>query len=230
MSFMLPQAAYIYVIATLRLRAVNLAGLGLVAFLAWRLLSTSRPPSRHNPYPPGPPPKLIIGNLLDMPKAKEWIAYHEWAQGYGSSTPSCISRNTGLTGNAVGDVILVRVLKQKLIILDSLEAVNELMERRSAIYSSRPSTNILELYFLHAHVSIIFTIASRFSINAMIGFLPTGQSGAHTAAPCTSTCTPARSQNTTTHLSVARRFSHSVFAQILDSSMCSCGNRSLGRS
>lgn len=37
------------------------------------------------PYPPGPPSWPIIGNLLDLPKAKEapWITYAEMSKKYG---------------------------------------------------------------------------------------------------------------------------------------------------
>ena len=37
------------------------------------------------PYPPGPPSRPIIGNLLDVPKAKEapWIKYAEMSKKYG---------------------------------------------------------------------------------------------------------------------------------------------------
>jgi hypothetical protein len=45
-----------------------------------------------------------------------------------------------------GDVVYVEALGQKMLILDSLEAVNDLMERRSAQYSDRPGSNIIKLY------------------------------------------------------------------------------------
>lgn len=35
------------------------------------------------PYPPGPPPWPIIGNLLDAPKNAPWIAYSEMSKKYG---------------------------------------------------------------------------------------------------------------------------------------------------
>jgi hypothetical protein len=35
------------------------------------------------PYPPGPPSRPIIGNLLDVPKHAPWIAYSDMSKKYG---------------------------------------------------------------------------------------------------------------------------------------------------
>ena len=34
-------------------------------------------------YPPGPPSRLIIGNLLDVPRVAPWIAYADMSKKYG---------------------------------------------------------------------------------------------------------------------------------------------------
>jgi hypothetical protein len=34
-------------------------------------------------YPPGPPSRPIIGNLLDVPKYAPWIAYTDMSKKYG---------------------------------------------------------------------------------------------------------------------------------------------------
>jgi hypothetical protein len=40
---------------------------------------------RHGiPYPPGPPSRPIIGNLLDVPKDAPWIAYANMSNKYGT--------------------------------------------------------------------------------------------------------------------------------------------------
>ena len=38
---------------------------------------------RGMPYPPGPPPQPIIGNLIDFPKDTPWSAYTEMSKKYG---------------------------------------------------------------------------------------------------------------------------------------------------
>ncbi|KAF8578222.1 cytochrome P450 [Ramaria rubella] len=71
------------------------------------------------PLPPGPKPLPIIGNLMDLPKDKAWETYGRWAKVY-------------------GDVIHVSIFGRPIIILNTYRAVNDLLERKSSIYSSRP--------------------------------------------------------------------------------------------
>ncbi|KAG1779526.1 hypothetical protein EV702DRAFT_1084879 [Suillus placidus] len=39
------------------------------------------------PLPPGPPPKLFIGNAHQLPKNEPWRAYVTWAEIYGTHCP-----------------------------------------------------------------------------------------------------------------------------------------------
>ena len=78
--------------------------------------STSNP--KRLPLPPSPKPLPIIRNLLQMPKTYLWLGFADWAKTY-------------------GDVIHVKILEKHYIILNSFEVVEELMEKRSAIYSDR---------------------------------------------------------------------------------------------
>jgi hypothetical protein len=71
--------------------------------------------------PPGPKPLPLIGNLLDMPKEKVWETYHAWNERY-------------------GEIVYLEALGTKIVILGSASMINELLERRSAIYSDRPRT------------------------------------------------------------------------------------------
>jgi hypothetical protein len=72
------------------------------------------------PLPPGPKPLPFIGNLLDMPKEKDWKTYRAWNERY-------------------GEVVYVEALGSRLVVLSSATVINELFERRSTIYSDRPS-------------------------------------------------------------------------------------------
>ena len=38
------------------------------------------------PYPPGPPPLPVIGNILDVPKRSAWVAYQTMSKKYGTTT------------------------------------------------------------------------------------------------------------------------------------------------
>ena len=47
------------------------------------------------PYPPGPRPLPIIGNVLDIPKQFSWLAYCKFSETYG--TPLILCRSPFLT-------------------------------------------------------------------------------------------------------------------------------------
>jgi hypothetical protein len=72
------------------------------------------------PLPPGPKPRSLIGNLLDMPSDYYWITYAKWSKQYDSP------------------IVHAEVFGQHFIILNTLEACLDLLEKRSAIYSDRP--------------------------------------------------------------------------------------------
>ncbi|KAF7977292.1 hypothetical protein HWV62_4259 [Athelia sp. TMB] len=78
-------------------------------------------------YPPGPRGWPLIGNLLDMPKGDEWVKYREWAQEYNS------------------DIVHVEVFGTHIVLLNSLEAISDLLDKRSSIYSDRPATPMMNL-------------------------------------------------------------------------------------
>ncbi|KAJ3516118.1 hypothetical protein NLJ89_g1326 [Agrocybe chaxingu] len=71
------------------------------------------------PLPPGPKGLPLIGNLLHLPKESQWEAYHKW----------CKDLDT--------DILYLNFAGTDVIVLDSSEAANELLERRSSIYSGR---------------------------------------------------------------------------------------------
>lgn len=43
---------------------------------------------RGHPYPPGPRPLPLIGNLLDIPKESSWLEYTQWSEKYGMNPSS----------------------------------------------------------------------------------------------------------------------------------------------
>ncbi|KAJ3764225.1 cytochrome P450 [Lentinula raphanica] len=77
--------------------------------------------SRHlAPLPPGPRKLPIIGNLLDMPTTFEWETYDRWCKELGS------------------DIIHLEVAGTSIIIMNSSEVAEELLDQHSAIHSDRP--------------------------------------------------------------------------------------------
>ncbi|KAK7046325.1 O-methylsterigmatocystin oxidoreductase [Favolaschia claudopus] len=69
--------------------------------------------------PPGPRGWPIIGNLLDMPTEFEWLHWERFKDIYGP-----VSGTT--------------VLGKDIVILNTLEACNEMLDKRSSVYSGRP--------------------------------------------------------------------------------------------
>jgi hypothetical protein len=76
-------------------------------------------------YPPGPRGLPIIGNLYDLPAAHPWLVFEQWCKQYNS------------------DIVHARVLGQSVMILNSKNAVSEILEKRSSIHSDRPDTAML---------------------------------------------------------------------------------------
>ncbi|KIJ51010.1 hypothetical protein M422DRAFT_158706, partial [Sphaerobolus stellatus SS14] len=70
--------------------------------------------------PPGPKGLPIVGNWFQLPGQRETVkTYNRWAEQY-------------------GDIVHVKDFGRYVFILNSLKAVDDLLEKRSTIYSSRP--------------------------------------------------------------------------------------------
>ncbi|KAK0458203.1 cytochrome P450 [Desarmillaria tabescens] len=69
-------------------------------------------------YPPGPYRWPIIGNAFHIPTETPWRQFAEWGKQY-------------------GDVIYLRVFGRSILVLNSLEAITDLCEQRSSIYSDK---------------------------------------------------------------------------------------------
>ncbi|TCD64295.1 hypothetical protein EIP91_004273 [Steccherinum ochraceum] len=78
------------------------------------------------PLPPGPQGLPIIGNLLDMPKDWPWYTFQQWCETY-------------------GDLVFLKLPRASVLVVGSFEAATELLEKRSAIYSDRATTEMLKL-------------------------------------------------------------------------------------
>ncbi|KAJ7607877.1 cytochrome P450 [Roridomyces roridus] len=78
------------------------------------------------PLPPGPPKIPLLGNLFNHPSVSVWKVYMEWSKLYGKSN---------------SDIIHVDIAGRSIIILSSLEAAVNLLDKRSAIYSDRSGSS-----------------------------------------------------------------------------------------
>lgn len=69
-------------------------------------------------------------------------------------SPSTLKRWRWLLIQRLGDVVYARLLGKEMIILNTLQAARDLLEKRSAIYSDRPRSVLLEeLYVFQCMVA-----------------------------------------------------------------------------
>lgn len=92
-----------------------------VAFIGFRLLGGFRSNPSGLPLPPGPKGKFLLGNTADLPPddAKHWEHWIKFKK--------------------YGPVSSVSVMGQTIVIVNDYKATFDLLEKRSAIYSSRPT-------------------------------------------------------------------------------------------
>ncbi|PPQ98487.1 hypothetical protein CVT26_013888 [Gymnopilus dilepis] len=89
-----------------------------IATFVWKTRRGSRNPE-NLPYPPGPKPLPLIGNVYDVPRDVPWKVFEEWGRKY-------------------GDIIYFHTFGKPIIILNSFAAAHDLLDKRGAIYSYRP--------------------------------------------------------------------------------------------
>ncbi|KAJ6503785.1 cytochrome P450 [Mycena sanguinolenta] len=77
------------------------------------------------PLPPGPKKRPLVGNVWDIPPTRPWETYMAWSKDY----------NT--------DILHLDLAGTSLIVLTSSKAAEDLLDKRSAIYSDRPRLPML---------------------------------------------------------------------------------------
>jgi|SRR5712671_2919878 len=131
----------------------TLSMISLLLFLSFLVaLKTFRDHRRRGglPYPPGPRPLPIIGNLLDIPPKSSWLTYTRLAKKHGTSSTLVkmkITHSLSTTGTKLaGDVMSFHVLGRVVVILGSTKATKDLIEKHGHIFSDRPVIPIFEMY------------------------------------------------------------------------------------
>ncbi len=130
----------------LLLHAVDTLAISLFIYL----LATFRDHRRRRglAYPPGPPAWPIIGNFFDIPKDRPWIAYTDMSKKYGGRNILVTTGPPQLNSTSLGDIIYLRSFSKVIIVLSSLSAIKDLLEKRGEYYSDRPSIPIMKMYVL----------------------------------------------------------------------------------
>ncbi|KAH7909763.1 cytochrome P450, partial [Hygrophoropsis aurantiaca] len=91
----------------------------LVALLLLRRKLETNRASKGCSLPPGPPRRPLLGNLLHIPRFQAWHTFLSWKHQY-------------------GDLVYVETLGNGVLILNTMEMVTDLLEKRASIYSDRP--------------------------------------------------------------------------------------------
>ncbi|KDQ25622.1 hypothetical protein PLEOSDRAFT_1078104 [Pleurotus ostreatus PC15] len=95
----------------------------ILALVGGLFVYRKRSSKKRPPLPPGPPADPLIGHLRVMPIDNHELVFLEWSKLY-------------------GDVMHLKVLSHNIIVLNSVEAATDLLEKRSALYSDRPNMTV----------------------------------------------------------------------------------------
>lgn len=92
---------------------------------------------RRGPLPAGPRGWPLIGSVLEWPQSHEWLTFAKWGEKWGVFLPSISSAfpDTSVTG----DIMSATLLGQTIVILNSAAIAEELLDKRSSLYSDRPT-------------------------------------------------------------------------------------------
>ncbi|OCH85714.1 cytochrome P450 [Obba rivulosa] len=93
------------------------------------------------PIPPGPPRLPVLGNYFDVPRDRPAQTYLQMGQRLGNS--QCRPTFWHVDCRAGSDVICLKTMGTHIVVLNSLAAIDELLEKRSSIYSDRPYSLML---------------------------------------------------------------------------------------
>ncbi|KAK7453293.1 hypothetical protein VKT23_011968 [Stygiomarasmius scandens] len=98
----------------------------VVLFVVFKLSASFFHQSRsHLPFPPGPKRIPFLGNIANAISRRK-AGTHQWAH------------YLELSRKYQSDVVHIDILGDHIIILNSVKATNEILEKRSGLYSSRP--------------------------------------------------------------------------------------------
>jgi hypothetical protein len=140
------------------INTIDCLAFSLLLYLFFSLRDNRR--RRGIPYPPGPLSLPIIGNILDVPKEESWITYADMSKKYGRGNFRVANPPLKLMVVFQGDVLCLHILGEVVVVLCSLSAIKDLLEKRAQVYSDRHQIPILEMCARYYNTPIIFRVDS----------------------------------------------------------------------
>ncbi|KAF9002131.1 hypothetical protein BDQ17DRAFT_1243587 [Cyathus striatus] len=98
--------------------------LAFAVFLVW-----SRRGRTRVPYPPGPPSEPILGHLRVMPSSNQEVVFRDYIRFHLAS----------------GEIIYLHIPGRSYLVVNSLKAATELLDKRSGVYSDRMRLLLYEM-------------------------------------------------------------------------------------
>ncbi|TAQ89292.1 hypothetical protein B7494_g2367 [Chlorociboria aeruginascens] len=100
----------------------------VITIILWKISSTLFfTKSSPYPLPPGPPGEPMLGHLRVVPSHKPELAYAKWSKEYHS------------------DVLYFNILGQPVVVLNSVQAASDLLDKRGSNYCDRPRFVLFEV-------------------------------------------------------------------------------------
>lgn len=128
--------------------AMDMIFLSALLVTVFILLLTIRDSRRYNSkgqLPPGPTPFPILGNVLDVPRSRVGFTFSALRKKYGESNLAFpMAEEVPLT-SYIGDVIYLNLLGQPMVVIGSVTAAFDLLDKKSANFSGRPVSTVMQL-------------------------------------------------------------------------------------
>lgn len=100
---------------------------------------------KNGPYPPGPKPMPIVGNLFDLQIKEPGPEYAEWSKKYQSRSYFFCSVCMSWL-ELIGGICFATAFGNNILVVNTHADADELFEKRAKIYSSKPQIPIAKLW------------------------------------------------------------------------------------